>query len=404
MGKSETSPWDEAGIERLVAPYLGDLAQPTSLSALRYDLNAGVPDRASLPAAEIAEATARALRDDPAGALTYGGAQGYEPLRAWIAERHCSEGLAVGPEHVTLCSGSAHAIDNIAAAFLGAGDVAVVGAPTYPGAIRAFRARGARLIDVPQDAQGLRPDALREALARREGPPPKLLYLIPTYDNPSGSTMPLDRREELLRIAEEHSLLIVEDDAYAGLDLDGPPPPSLFSLARGRGVMYVGTSSKTIATGLRLGWTVAAPEVVRRLVFARLDNGASPFVHRTVLEYLRAGGGGDYEAHVERLRAIYRERRDAAVESAREALDGFATFDPPGGGFYLWLHLGERLDAVAFGREAAARGVAVTPGPLYFANGGGERNVRLAFPAQPPGELRNAIAILGEAAAAAATS
>ena len=210
--------------------------------------------------------------------------------------------------------------------------------------------------------------------------------------------MPLDRREELLRIAEEHSLLIVEDDAYAGLDLDGPPPPSLFSLAGGRGVMYVGTSSKTVATGLRLGWTVAAPEVVRRLVFARLDNGASPFVHRTVLEYLRAGG---YEAHVERLRTIYRERRDAAVEAASEALDGFATFDPPGGGFYLWLHLGERLDAVDFGREAAARGVAVTPGPLYFANGGGDGQVRLAFPAQPPGELRNAIAILGEAAAAA---
>ncbi len=261
VGKPETSPWDEAGIERLVAPYLGDLAEPTSLSVLRYDLNAGVPDRASLPAAEIAEATARALRDDPAGALTYGGAQGYEPLRAWIAERHCGEGLAIGPEHVTLCSGSAHAIDNIAAAFLGAGDTAVVGAPTYPGAIRAFRARGAKLIDVPQDAQGLRPVALREALARWDGPPPKLLYLIPTYDNPNGSTMPLERREELLRIAEEHHLLIVEDDAYAGLDFDGPPPPSLFSLARGRGVLYVGTSSKTIATGLRLGWTVAAPEV-----------------------------------------------------------------------------------------------------------------------------------------------
>ena len=166
VGRSETTPWDEAGIERLVAPYLGDLAAPTSLSALRYDLNAGVPDRASLPAAEIAEATARALRDDPAGALTYGGAQGYEPLRAWIAERHCTEGLAIGPEHVTLCSGSAHAIDNIAAAFLGAGDVAVVGAPTYPGAIRAFRARGAGLIDVPRTRRDYDPTrSARRSLA-----------------------------------------------------------------------------------------------------------------------------------------------------------------------------------------------------------------------------------------------
>ena len=400
MSRPDSSPWNEAGIERLIAPFMRELAQPTSLSPLQYDLNAGVPDRASLPAAEIAEAAARALRDDPAGALTYGGNQGYEPLRAWIAERHCAEGLAAGPDYVTLCSGSAHAIDNIAAAFLGPGDAAVVGAPTYPGAIRAFRARGARLIDVPQDARGLRPDALREALARDDGPPPKLLYLIPTYDNPSGSTMPLERREELLRIAGERRLLIVEDDAYAGLDLDGPPPPSLFSLARGRGVMYVGTSSKTIATGLRLGWIVAAPEVIRQLVFARLDNGASPFVHRAVLEYLRTG---DYEPHVERLRAIYRERRDAAVEAAREALDGFASFEPPGGGFYLWLHLRDGLDAASFAREAAARGVAVTPGPLYYANGGGEQQVRLAWPALPPEQLRDAIARLGEAADAAAS-
>ena len=403
MSTPETSPWDEAAIERLVAPFLRGLAPPTSLSVLQYDLNAGVPDRASLPAAQIAEAAARALRDDPAGALTYGGAQGYEPLRAWIAERHCTEGLTIGPEHVTLCSGSAHALDNIAAALLGPGDAAVVGAPTYPGAIRAFRARGATLIDVPQDAAGLRPDALLEALAAWDGAAPKLLYLIPTYDNPSGSTMPLERREELLRIAGEHGLLIVEDDAYAGLDLDGPAPPSLFSLARGQGVLYVGTSSKTIATGLRLGWTVAAPEVIRRLVFARLDNGASPFVHRTVLEYLRAGEGGAYEAHVERLRAIYRERRDAAVETAREAFGDLVRFEPPAGGFYLWLHLGEGLDAVSFAREAAERGVAVTPGPLYFANGGGERNVRVAWPALPPEELRDAIARLGEAASAAAS-
>ena len=403
MSTSGTSPWDEAAIEALVAPFLRGLAPPTSLSVLQYDLNAGVPDRASLPAAEIAEAAARALRDDPAGALTYGGAQGYEPLRAWIAERHCAEGLTIGPEHVTLCSGSAHALDNIAAAFLGPGDAAVVGAPTYPGAIRAFRARGATLIDVPQDAAGLRPDALLEALARANGPAPKLLYLIPTYDNPSGSTMPLERREELLRIAGEHGLLIVEDDAYAGLDLDGPPPPSLFSLARGQGVLYVGTSSKTIATGLRLGWTVAAPEVIRRLVFARLDNGASPFVHRTVLEYLNAGEGSAYEAHVERLRAIYRERRDAAVETARDAFGSLVSFEPPAGGFYLWLHLGEGLDAVSFAREAAERGVAVTPGPLYYANEGGERNVRVAWPALPPEELRDAIARLGEAASAAAS-
>lgn len=397
-------PWDDAAIGRLLAPSLAALAEPTSLSALRYDLNAGVPDRASLPAAALADAAARALRADPAGALTYGGAQGYEPLRARIAEGHRGGGLAPDPGWVALCSGSAHAIDNVAATFLGPGDAAVVGAPTYPGAIRAFRARGARLVAVPQDAGGLPPGALADALDRRAregGAPPKLLYLVPTYDNPGGGTMPLARREELLRVAAERRLLIVEDDAYAGLDLDGPPPPSLFALAGGRGVIHLGTASKTIATGLRVGWIVAAPALIRRLVFARLDNGASPLLHRTVLEYLRAGG---HEAHVGRLRAIYRERRDAAADAVRSALAGRADFDLPAGGFYLWLRLGAGLRADALADAARARGVAVTPGPLYYAGGGGERRVRLAYPALPPDELRAAIALLGEAAGAPAAA
>ena len=401
MSAPVTSPWDDAGIERLLSPFLGALAEPTALSPLAYDLNAGVPDRDSLPAAALAAAAERVLREDPAGALTYGGPQGYEPLRAWIAERQLPSALALGPEHVALCSGSAHAIDNIAASFIGPGDAVVVGAPTYPGAIRAFRARGARVIDVPQDADGLRTDALAGALERVRDAPPKLLYLVPTYDNPSGSTMPLERREKLLGLAEAHRVLIIEDDAYAGLDLDGTPPRSLFELAGGRGVIHVGTASKTVATGLRVGWTVAAPELTRRLVFARLDQGASPLLHRTVLEYLEAGG---HAAHVERLRAIYRERRDAAAEAAREALRGLASFDTPAGGFYLWLRLGEQLRADALVAAARDRGVAVTPGALYFANEGGEQHVRLAYPALPPEELRAAIALLGEAAAAAAAA
>ena len=397
MSTPETSPWGAAEIERLLGPFVGALAPPTSLSLLAFDLNAGVPDRASLPAAELAAAAERALRDDPAGALTYGGAQGYEPLRAWIAEQWMPAGLALGPDHVTLCSGSAQAIDNIAATFLGPGDAVIVGAPSYPGAIRAFRARGARLIAVPQDSGGLRTDALAAALDRARGgdSPPKLIYLVPTYDNPSGSTMPLARREELLHIAATHGVLIVEDDAYAGLDLDGPPPPSLFELAGGRGVLQLGTASKTIATGLRVGWTVAAPEAIRRLVFSRLDNGASPLLHRTVLEYLE---GGTHEAHVERLREIYRERRDAAAEAADEALAGRARFDLPAGGFYLWLRLNEQLSAGALVEAARRHGVAVTPGVLYFANEGGEQHIRLAYPALPPDELRAAVALLGAAA------
>ena len=392
----------EASYERLLGPFVADLAPPTSLSPLAYDLNAGVPDPASLPVDAIADAVARALRDDAAGALTYGGAQGFEPLRAWIADREAEvSGLALGPANVALCSGSAHAIDNIAATFLGPGDAALTSAPAYPGAIRAFRARGARIAAVPQDEHGMRADALADALDRlaAEGAAAKLVYLVPTYDNPSGATVPAARRAEIVEVAARRGLLIIEDDAYAGLDFDGPPPDSLFAVAGGRGVLHVGTASKTVATGLRVGWVVGEAEAIRRVVFTRLDNGSSPLVLRTLLAYHE---GGTHEAHLERIRALYRERRDAAAAAVREAFGELASFVTPAGGFYLWLRLADGIDASALQAAAAERDVAVTAGSLYAPGGADERHIRLAYPTLPPDTLREAIARLGDACAAVA--
>ncbi len=393
-----------ADYERLLGPFVADLAQPTSLSPLAYDLNAGVPDRATLPVDAIADAFERALRDDPGGALTYGGAQGYEPLRAWIADRHSEpSGLALGAANVTLCSGSAHAIDNIAATFLGPGDVAVISAPAYPGAIRSFRARGASIAAVPQDEHGMRADALDEVLGRigGEGSAAKLIYLVATYDNPSGATVPQERRAEIVEIAARHGVLIVEDDAYAGLDFDGPPPASLFATAGGRGVLYVGTASKTVATGLRVGWVVGAAEAVRQVVFTRLDNGSSPLVLRALLAYYE---GGTHPAHLVRIQDLYRERRDVAAEAVRAAFGELATFVAPSGGFYLWIRLAEGIDASALQAAAAERDVAVTTGTLYAPEGTDERHIRLAYPTVPPETLREAIARLGEAGAAVAAA
>lgn len=391
--------WSDEDIAPLLAPALAALAQPTSLSPLAYDLNAGVPDRATLPAVELAAAAVRVLADDPAGALTYGGAQGFEPLRAWIAQQHVADtDLPLTAAHVTLTSGSAHAIDNIAAAFVGAGDVVIVGAPTYPGAIRAFRARGARLVEVPQDRDGLRMDALAAVLERQRaaGAPAKLVYVIANYDNPSGSTLPVDRREELVRLGVHYRVLIVEDDAYTGIDLDGPPPTSLFQIAGGRGIMRVGTFSKTVATGLRVGWVLADPAVIRPLVFARLDNGASPFLHRLALEYVRSDA---HEAHIAMLRGLYRERRDASAQALREHCAPHVNFDVPCGGFFHWLRLADGLDAQAVVAAAARREVAVTPGTMYYAGGGGHDHLRLVYSAMEPDRLREAIARLGEALA-----
>ena len=389
-------------LEHLLAPIARQLPSNTSLSPLRYDLNAGVPDRDSLPAAELAAATTAVLQDDPGAALTYGGQQGYEPLRAWIAARAAAAShVALGSEHVTLTSGSAHGLQNVALTFLAEGDTVILGAPTYPGAIRTFRARGARIVTVPQDDDGLDPAALHQTLTslRASGVRPKLIYLIPNYDNPTGATLPLERRQAIVRLAHDHGALIVEDDAYAGLDLDGPPPPSLFALANGRGVIQLGTFSKTVASGLRVAWVLAERPIVDALVHMRFDNGASPFLHRIVLHFVEAGA---YEPHVQRLQAIYRERRDAAASALVEHAQPYARFRTPAGGFFLWLHLVEPLTAHAVRTAAIAREVAVTAGSTYFANGGGEHQLRLVYSALPPQELRHAIARLGEAMAVVA--
>lgn len=403
---AEPPRWTEADLLPLFAPAVAQLPPPTSLSPLPYDLNAGVPDRASLPAEALAEAAVRALRADPAGALTYGGAQGYAPLRAWIAEQQAQEtGLPVTQDWITLCSGSAHAIDNIAATFLAPGDVVVMGAPTYPGAIRAFSARGARIVDVPQDEDGLEMVSLAAALERQRaiGQPAKLIYVIANYDNPSGATLPEHRRDELALLAARYRALVVEDDAYTGIDLDGPPPTSLFAIAQGQGIMRVGTFSKTIATGLRVGWIVADPAIIRRLVYMRFDNGSSPLLHRIVHEYLLAG---HHVPHLERIRAIYRERRDTSAAALSELCGPWVDFAVPRGGFFHWLHLREGLDASRVAEAARQHGVAVTPGTGYYAHGGGRDHVRLVYSALPPDELRAAITAfaqgLAEAASAAA--
>ena len=391
--------WTDEDVERLLAPVTRMLGAPTSLSPLPYDLNAGVPDVESLPAAEMAEATRRALEEDKGGTLTYGGAMGYEPLRAWIAQRYVAEtGLPVTSAHLTLTSGSAQAIDNIAATFLAPGDVVITGAPTYPGAIRSFLARGAKIVAVPQDEDGLDMIALGDALAQQVAlqQPAKLIYVIANYDNPSGSTLPVSRREELARLATRFKALVVEDDAYTGIDLEGPPPTSLFQIMGGQGILRVGTFSKTIATGLRVGWVLATPAIIRALAFMRFDNGSAPFVHRAVYQYLLTGV---YDSHVAKLCAIYKERRDTAVAAVLEHCGDYVECDSPRGGFFLWLRLKHGLLADDVFEAAKRHGVAVTPGTGYYPHGGGEDRIRLVFSALPPDQLRQALLQFGQAVA-----
>ena len=396
------SPAEATPLGSLLAPIVDRLGRNTSLSPLRYDLNAGVPDRGSLPAEALARAAVRVLTDDPAGALTYGGQQGHLPLRSWIADRAArASGLAVDPAQVALTSGSAHGLENVSLAFLADGDTVLVGAPTYPGAIRTFRARGATISEVAQDKGGLDPDALRDQLTRleRSGTRPKLLYVIPNYDNPTGATLSAERRLELVEIARASGLLLVEDTAYDGLDFAGPPPPSLFAIAGGRGVIQLGTFSKTVASGLRVAWTLSERPIIDALVHMRFDNGASPFLHRLVLDFLESG---EYEPHVARLQALYRERRDAAAGALTRHAQPYLRFELPDGGFFLWLNLVPPLSAEVVRLAASDRDVALTPGRGYYAGSGGEGQLRLVYSALPPRDLAEAIARFGETLSAVA--
>ena len=403
MTTTGSDPFSKAAIEALLAPAVRSLPSPTSLSPLPYDLNAGVPDRDTLPWRELLEATRTVLEEDAAGALTYGGQAGYEPLRVWVAQQQASEtGLPVTSANVTITAGSAQGIDNVAAAFIADGDIVITGAPTYPGAIRTFRARGAQVIDVPQDDDGLVIPALARVLDTRRmtGKQAKLIYVTANYDNPSGSTLTLERRQRLVELAREHNVLILEDDAYTGIDLEGPPPTSLFACAGGRGIVRCGTFSKTVATGLRVGFIVAQPEIITHLVLTRFDNGGPPILHRLVNHYVRSG---HYEPHVKMLQALYRERRDATADALRDLCEPYVTFRTPHGGFFHWLQLAPGLDASAVTRAAAERGVAVTPGTGYYANGGGEDRIRLVYSALPPADLRRAIEAFAKALAAVAS-
>jgi len=376
----------------------GLLKRPTALSDLKYDLNAGVPDPNSLPSEALGRAFTRILEANPEESLTYDTIHfGFPALKAFVAQKYTDSVVGINDDWVTMVSGSAHGLDNIASAFFDKGDAVIVGAPSYPGAIRTFTARGASVFAARQDAFGITGDSLKLALAKCEDEDirVKAIYLIPNYDNPSSVLMPTERRKEILEIAQSHKVLVVEDGAYAGVDLSGEPPKSLFEMAGGQGVIYCGTFSKTIATGLRSGYLMAAPDIIRSLRFMRLDNASSPLVQRAIYEFVSSD---EYESHLSKILSIYRARRDVASESLIKYCGKFVEFDEPKGGFFHWLRLREHISASSIVSKAREYGVAVSGGNGYYldADPEGDRRIRLVFSTLSEDDLADAIKLLGK--------
>ena len=362
----------------------------------------GHPDPDLLPVEKIIAATERALRARGRLALQYGPEQGYGPLLDYlVAKVRRDEGLRITRANIMLCAGAAQGLDTAARLFTRPGDVALVEAPSYHEALATLRDHPVELRQVPMDDQGLVVEALAERLEalRQAGRQVAFLYTIPTFQNPAGITLAAERREALVELSRERGLLLVEDDVYRDLCYEGQVPPSLFELAGGQGVIRLGSFSKILAPGLRLGWIIAEPGVIGQIVNCGLkgnEGGANPFVAHVVAAFC---GEGWLEPHIAQLVARYRGRRDALLAALEREMPDGVRWTRQTGGFFVWLTLPEPLEAEAVLSAATEQGVPFTPGVRFFAEaseGGGRRNFRLPFSFLSEAQMAGGVRILAE--------
>ncbi len=386
---------------RTLGPAVWAAAQPDARPVISFA--GGLPDIPSLPGEVLLKAAHTVIDREQKEALEYGGTFGPYPLRTAIAERSSTiEGIPVGPDQVIITSGSAHAIGVVCEVLLDPGDTVLVESPNFPGSMRTFRTFGAEQVAVPMDEYGIRTDILEEQFQRLadEGKRAKFVYMIPTHQNPSGSTLDLARRERVLELARRFGTFILEDDAYGELWFETPPPPSIFALSGGEFGVKVSSFSKILATGLRLGWTLGPASLISRMASVRYDMGTSPFLGRVVAETIR---NGDLDRHIENLRRIYLrklERVEAAIDRyCRE----YCTYARPQGGFFLWLALRPGMSARDVQLAAHEKGVLVGQGPQFFADLQATNHLRLAFSYVAIEDIEEGVHRLGEAMAEVAT-
>jgi DNA-binding transcriptional MocR family regulator len=347
----------------------------------------GIPDPEMFPADEVANAYARILssNDRKLSALQYSVSEGYGPLRAFLAEE-----AGVDVEDVLVTNGSQQGLDFIGKLFIGPGDPVLVTAPTYLGALQAFSPYEPRYLVVPMDAEGPLPDALEAQLALR----PRFFYLVPDFQNPTGNTVSLARRHAIVDLCARHGVPIIEDAAYTRLRYDGADLPSLLALDRARAadaggfdaagnVLYLGTFSKTLVPALRVGWVVAPADPLRRLVLIKQasDLHSSTINQMVALDVAQ----GVLDRQIPRLRATYKERRDAMLAALARHMPAGVTWTRPEGGMFVWLTLPDAVDGAALlARCVEGARVAFVPGAAFFPDRSGRNTIRLSFSLAKP--------------------
>lgn len=367
----------------------------------------GFPDSALFDVEGIREATNAALNQDPGAALQYGATEGYNPLREQLAAFMQGKGASVSPDQLIVTTGSQQALDLLGKTMISPGDKVIVEGPTFLATIQCFRLYGAELITAPVDGQGVQTDVLEALIAEHK---PKLVYLIPTFGNPSGATLSLGRRKKVLELAVKYNTLVVEDDPYGDLYFGKAPPPSLLALSKtvpgSRELLaHCGSLSKVLSPGLRVGWMIAPTELLAKATMCKQfsDAHTSTFAQATAAQYLQAGR---MPATLAKVRAVYAERAHTMCDALHRELGNAIEFVAPKGGLFVWARLTGADGQLANGNELAKRaidkGVAFVPGTPFYATNPDHATLRLSFATVGPDKIVEGVGRLAAALKASA--
>jgi 2-aminoadipate transaminase len=360
-------------------------------------LAGGLPDTSTFPPDTFAAVAQRIASESCAKALQYGPTEGLEETKDCVSEVMAAEGMHVDNEDMLVTTGGQQVIDLVTRTLIDPGDVVVTEGPTYPGAVPVFTSYQADVVQIDMDADGMRVDLLEEALDRldREGRRPKFVYTVPSFQNPAGVTMSQPRRRRLVEIAHERELLVLEDNPYGLLRYEGDPPPPLLSLDGGIYVMYLGTFSKILSPGIRLGWVVAPPPVLEKINLGKqaADLCTSTLSQLMVQAYFAEGHWRDY---VDSLTEIYRARRDTMLDALADHFPPQAEWTRPSGGLFIWATLPDFIDTTDLLARALQENVAFVPGEAAFLDGRGRASMRLNFSGSDEEAIREGIRRIGE--------
>lgn len=363
----------------------------------------GFPDSAMFDVEGIREASALALSKEPGAALQYGATEGYNPLREQLALFMATKGVKnISPEGLIVTTGSQQALDLVAKTLLNPDDIALVEAPTFLATIQCFRLYGPKVLGVPIDAHGVQVDKLEAMIQQHK---PKLVYIIPTFGNPSGALLTKERRLKILQLAVQYKTIVIEDDPYGDLYFGEAPPPSMLALSdqvpgSRDWLVHCGSLSKVLSPGLRVGWMVAPPDLLARATMCKQfsDAHTSTFAQATAAQYLLSGR---MPATLNKVRSVYAERAQAMDQALQRELGDALAYTAPQGGLFFWANLtgtnGAVKDGNAFAKSAIEKGVAFVPGAPFFANDPDLSSIRLSFATADLAKIEEGITRLGQA-------